>query len=173
MKKSILIVSITAGILAYSCGDRKTNSDNEVKLEEREEPVAQGEDMFPAGDEVSASDMAEINSAKKVINDYFDALNRGDVGEAYEAMSQSSDRGTSSDFAEKNAEIETVTVSFTEDPEVVAGNSGTDVNLPLRYTIQTKDGNTKTFTGRAMIVKGNAEDSEYKIQGMNVTREDS
>ncbi|PHS02729.1 MAG: hypothetical protein COA80_00165 [Leeuwenhoekiella sp.] len=173
MKKSIFTLLLAAGIFTVSCGDRKTNSENEIQLEEREGPVVEGKDMIPADDSDSAQNQAEIVSAKQVVNKYFSALDRGDFTEAYEQMSRSSDRGTSSEFAEENAGIETITVSFTQDATVNTNTNGTEIELPLRYTVKTKNENTETYSGSAIVLKASGEDSDYQILKMNVTREDS
>ena len=175
MKNSILTLAFASTLIFTSCVDRKTSDNGEIDLEAQSEQITP-KDMYQtsgADEDQNPENLAEINSAKKVVNDYFDALKRGDLTEAYEEMSRTSDRGTSSEFAEKYSNIETVTLSFTEDPEVIAGAAGTDVNLPLRYTIKTKTGNTETYSGSVLIVKENSEDADYKIQGMTMTREDS
>ncbi|MEC8682071.1 MAG: hypothetical protein VXX80_00145 [Bacteroidota bacterium] len=176
MKNSMLTLALATSMIFASCVDRKTNDNGEVELEEKNQQVTP-EDMFQTSGqegETSPEDLAEINSAKKVINDYFDALERGETNEAYEALSQSnSERTTPSEFAEKHANVETATVSYTTDPQVVKGANGTDVKLPFRYTILTKDGNTMSYNGSAMIVKSSEEDADYKIQGMTMSREES
>ncbi|RXG27058.1 hypothetical protein [Leeuwenhoekiella marinoflava] len=175
MKNSILTVAFAASLIFTSCVDRKTSDNGEVDLETQSEQVTP-EDMYQTSgtDETDhPENLVEINSAKKVINDYFDALKRGEMTAAYEEMSRTSNRGTSSEFAEKHSNIETVTLSFTKDPEVINGAEGTDVKMPLRYTIKTKEGNTETYNGSVLVVKKNKEDADYKIQGMTMTREDS
>lgn len=175
MKNQILTLACATALIFTSCVDRKTSDNGEVELKAQSEKVTP-EDMYQTSGKEgpdTPEDLAEINSAKKVINDYFDALNRGEITEAYEEMSQTSDRGTSSEFAEKHSNIETVTLSFTEDPEITSGAEGIDVKMPLRYTIKTKQGNTETYNGSIMVVKKNTEDADYKIQGMTMTREDS
>ena len=173
MKKSILIVGITLSILATACVDRKTNSDGEIRLKEQAASVENEAIQSSPSASESAENQAAIVGAKKVINEYFTSLERGNYNAAYEAMSQSSDRGTSSEFAEKHASVETASLSFGQDPEVISGPEGIDIKMPLRYTIKTKDGNEETYNGSILVVKGNTEDSDYKIQGMNMTREDS
>ena len=175
MKNLILTLAFATTLIFTSCVDRKTSDNGEVELKSQSEQVTP-EDMYQTSGKEDADnpeDLTEINSAKKVINDYFDALSRGETAEAYQEMSQTSDRGTSSEFAEKHSNIETVTLSFTEDPKVTSGAEGTDVKMPLRYTIKTKQGNTETYNGSVMVVKKNKEDADYKIQGMTMTREDS
>lgn len=175
MKNSILTLAFATTLIFTSCVDRKTSDNGEVELEAQSEQVTP-KDMYQTSgtDEAdNPEDLVEINSAKKLINDYFDALKRGEMTEAYEEMSRTSDRGTSSEFAEKHSNIETVTLSFTEDPEVINGAGGTDVKMPLRYSIKTKEGNTETYNGSVLVVKKNTEDADYKIQGMTMTREES
>ncbi|MDP5044455.1 MAG: hypothetical protein NWQ06_05685, partial [Leeuwenhoekiella sp.] len=84
-----------------------------------------------------------------------------------------SDRGTRSDFSDKHANIETVTVTFTETEKatVTTQDNGTNIKLPLRYTIKTKDGNSETYNGYATISK-NGEDEDYKIERLNASKED-
>lgn len=173
MKKSILIVGVTLSMLTISCVDRKTNSDGEIRLKEQSASINNDEMQSSPGENESAENQAAIVGAKKVINEYFTSLERGNYNAAYEAMTQTSDRGTSSEFAEKHASVETASLSFAQDPEVISGPEGTDIKMPLRYTIKTKNGNEETYSGSILVVKANTEDSDYKIQGMNMTREDS
>ena len=168
MKNSILTLGLAASVLVASCGDRKTEDNGEIELEAQNQQVTP-EDMFQ-----TSGEEAEIYSAKKVINDYFDAIERGTYNEAYESLAKTnSDRTTPSEFAEKYADVESATVSYTTNPEVVKGANGTDVKLPFRYTILTKDGNSMTYNGSAMIVKSSEEDADYMIQGMTMNREES
>ena len=176
MKNSILTLGLAASVLVASCGDRKTEDNGEIELEAQNQQVTP-EDMFQTSGEdgeTSPEYLAEIYSAKKVINDYFDAIERGTYNEAYESLAKTnSDRTTPSEFAEKYADVESATVSYTTNPEVVKGANGTDVKLPFRYTILTKDGNSMTYNGSAMIVKSSEEDADYMIQGMTMNREES
>ncbi|MAW96747.1 MAG: hypothetical protein CMF36_10925 [Leeuwenhoekiella sp.] len=158
---------------SVSCGDRKTDKENDIQLEEREDPAVKGQDMIEEDNTDTANDQGSIVTAKRIVNKYFEALNRGDFTEAYEQMSRNSERGTSSEFAEKNAEIETVTVNFTQDATVSDGANGSEVTLPIRYTVKTKNNNTMTYTGSAVVVKGTGEDDSYQITAMNVNREDT
>ncbi|HCW64245.1 MAG TPA: hypothetical protein DG752_06220, partial [Leeuwenhoekiella sp.] len=130
MKNSILTLGLAASVLVASCGDRKTEDNGEIELEAQNQQVTP-EDMFQTSGEdgeTSPEDLAEIYSAKKVINDYFDAIERGTYNEAYESLAKTnSDRTTPSEFAEKYADVESATVSYTTNPEVVKGANGTDV----------------------------------------------
>ncbi|WP_028377781.1 hypothetical protein [Leeuwenhoekiella sp. MAR_2009_132] len=174
MKKSIFILSLATTLVISSCVNRKTNSD-EMRLEDKTEKIAEDGTTQVELSDVSTNqkDLAEINSAKNQINKYFDALNEGDDMKAYEAMSITSDRGTRSDFSDKHANIETVTVTFTETEKatVTTQDNGTNIKLPLRYTIKTKDGNSETYNGYATISK-NGEDEDYKIERLNASKED-
>ena len=173
MKKSILILGFASALAFTSCGNRETDKEDDVKLEEESQNTNPDDSMFQtSGNKTSenAEDVAAINSAKKAVNDYFDALGRGDISEAYETMSTKSDRGTRAAFDEKNATIESVMVSFTEEPEVTM--QGSKVTLPLRYSIKTKAGNTETYKGHAMISKTD-EEGDYKIDGIKVSREEN
>ncbi len=173
MNKSILIVGITLSMLTTACVDRKTNSDGEIHLKEQTASLEDNALQSSTDGNESAENQVAIAGAKKVINEYFTSLERGNYNAAYETMSQTSDRGTSSEFAEKHANIETASLSFAQDPEIITGSEGIDIKMPLRYTIKTKNGNEETYSGSILVVKANTEDSDYKIQGMNMTREDS
>ncbi|MFI8378838.1 NTF2-like N-terminal transpeptidase domain-containing protein [Leeuwenhoekiella sp. NPDC079379] len=177
MKKSIFIIAMTTTLVFSSCVNRKTDSD-EIRLEDKTEKIAEdGTSQIETSDvSTNQKDLAEINSAKNQVNKYFEALNEGDQIKAYDEMSITSNRGTRSDFSEKNANVESVTANFTETetetPTVTTQDNNTNIKLPLRYTIKTKEGNTETYTGHATITK-KGEDGDYKIEGMNVSKEDN
>jgi len=171
MRKSIFICSLATTLAFYSCGNRQTDTD-EIRLEEKAEKISPDE-MDQTGLSVSSQDpdeLAAINSAKNQVNKYFEALNNGDDLKAYEEMATSSDRGTRSSFSEKNANIESVELSFTEDGKVSMQGDNTEIKLPIRYVVKTKQGNTESYNGYATISK-KGDDGDFKIQEMNVTRE--
>ena len=133
---------------------------------------AHNHENIPIPQHVAAKNQAKIVSAKQVVNKYFSALDRGDFTEAYEQMSRSSDRGTSSEFAEENANIETITVNFTQNASVSYDTNGATIELPIRYSIKTKNDNTETYSGSAIIYTDD-KDAEYEIIKIDVTREEN
>ena len=174
MKRLNLLFIALLAISITSCGNRETQKDeDEIQLEEQDNISTQYEKAIV--DEMpSADDQNEINEAKGVINDYYGALGRSQPRDAYDLMDPGSNRGSFSEFSEKQSKYENIEVSFTDEkPTVSDMGNNYSVKIPIRYTGTTAQGNQETYSGTAELMKQKTDDGEYRITSLNVKREDS
>ncbi|MAZ25694.1 MAG: hypothetical protein CL868_01280 [Cytophagaceae bacterium] len=169
MKTNTLIATALAAVLTISCGDRKTkddpNEDVEIGMESQSTTP---EDMYQTSgsedDTMSNEDMQEVADAKEVINDFY--ANPGSR-DAYDMMTANSNRGTFADFGKMNSKYESMKVTFTDDAIVQGGN----VTLPVRVVGLTKNGNSETYNGKAVLKKGSGDNAKYQITELDLDQE--
>ena len=174
MKRLHLLFVLLLAISITACNDRKTQKDeDEIQLEEQDNVNTDYEKAI-VNEMPSADDQNEINEAKGVINDYYGALGRSQPRDAYDMMDPASNRGTFSEFSEKQSKYENIEVSFTDEkPTVSDMGNNYSVKMPIRYTGTTAQGNQETYSGTVELMKEKTDDGEYRITSLDVKREDS
>ena len=85
----------------------------------------------------------------------------------YDMMTANSNRGTFADFGKMNSKYESMKVTFTDDAIVQGGN----VTLPVRVVGLTKNGNSETYNGKAVLKKGSGDNAKYQITELDLDQE--
>lgn len=168
MKTNKILAVAFAAAVAVSCGNRETQKDEEVNEIGMESQSTTPEDMYQTSgsedDVMSAEDQKEIADAKKIINDFY--MNPGSR-DAFDTMAPNSNRGDYADFTKKNSNYESMKVTFTDDPIV----QGEEVTLPIRVVGLTKNGNSETYSGKAVLKRGSEENASYQITELDLDQE--
>lgn len=156
-----------------ACVNRETEKDEDaIRLEAQEDTT---KSYMATEYELPNTEATEVNKAKKVINAYYGALGRSANREAYDMMDPETDRGSFSEFSERQSSFENVSVTYTEAPEVIIeADSSYTVKVPIRVTGTTATGSSESYKGTATLKRNQGTpNSDYRITMMELNREDS
>jgi hypothetical protein len=170
-------------ITATSCVDRKTQKEEDaIRLEAPADNTADTDFTESTGitgggdsDAMSNEELVEMAEAKSIVSDYFDAFTRKAPREAFDMWDPANNNVTFSKFSEENPNYEKITVAFEDEGmQIKQADSVYNATIPLRMSATDADGNIFSSSGVARLKKDDKMDNaKYKIESMNLKKEDS